>query len=108
MDANSLFKANINDLNSPQKLKEACGVFGILAPGEDVARLTFFGLYALQHRGKESCGIATFLDDKVFLHKDVGLVSQVFNEEILMKLSGDIAVGHTRYSTTGSNSVCNA
>ena len=108
MDSKPLFKANINNLNSPQKLKEACGVFGIMAAGEDVARLTFFGLYALQHRGQESCGIATFLGDKVFLHKDVGLVSQVFNEEILVKLPGDIAVGHTRYSTTGSNNVCNA
>ena len=90
------------------KPKEACGVFGIMAFGEDVARLTFFGLYALQHRGQESCGIATFSDHNVFLHKDVGLVSQVFNEEILTKLQGDIAVGHTRYSTTGSNNICNA
>ncbi len=88
--------------------KEACGVFGIMAPGEDVARLAFFALYALQHRGQESCGIATFSNDNVFWHKDLGLVSQVFNEEILAKLSGDVAVGHTRYSTTGSNSVCNA
>jgi len=88
--------------------KEACGVFGIMAPGEDTARLTFFALYALQHRGQESCGIATFLNNNVFLHKDIGLVSQVFNEEILAKLQGDIAVGHTRYSTTGSNNICNA
>lgn len=88
--------------------KEACGVFGILAPGEDVSRLAFFALYALQHRGQESCGIATFSNNEVFLHKDIGLVSQVFNEEILVRLQGDIAVGHTRYSTTGSNNVCNA
>lgn len=90
------------------KLKEACGVFGIVASNEDVARITFFGLYALQHRGQESCGIATFNSTSVFIHKDLGLVSQVFNEEILGKLKGDIAVGHTRYSTTGSNNIYNA
>lgn len=88
--------------------KEACGVFGVMAPGEDVARLAFFGLYALQHRGQESCGIATFCKEQVFVHKDVGLVSQVFDEEVLVGLPGDIAVGHTRYSTTGSNNICNA
>ena len=112
MDINAksevIVKNNHLDDNLDDKPKEACGVFGIIASGEDVARLTFFGLYALQHRGQESCGIATFLGNKVFLHKDVGLVSQVFNEEILVKLQGDIAVGHTRYSTTDSNSVCNA
>ena len=91
-----------------KELKEACGVLGIVAPGEDVARLAFFGLYALQHRGQESCGIATFNNVDVFHHKNTGMVSQVFDEQILSKLSGDIVVGHTRYSTTGSNSVCNA
>lgn len=101
------FMSFINKLRS-DKPKEACGVFGIIAPGEDVSRLTFFGLYALQHRGQESCGIGTFDNLNVFLHKDVGLVSQVFNEEILKKLKGSIAVGHTRYSTTGSTNVCNA
>lgn len=90
------------------EIKDACGVFGIVAPKEDVARLTFFALYALQHRGQESCGIATFERQNVFVHKDIGLVSQVFNEEVLKKLKGDIAVGHTRYSTTGSNNVTNA
>ena len=90
------------------EIKDACGVFGMIAPDEDVARLAFFGLYALQHRGQESCGIATFNGNDVFLHKDIGLVSQVFNEEILTKLTGDISVGHTRYSTTGSNKICNA
>lgn len=97
----------INELRT-DKPKEACGVFGIIAPGEDVSRLTFFGLYALQHRGQESCGIGTFEGNNVYLHKDVGLVSQVFNEEILKKLKGSIAVGHTRYSTTGSTNICNA
>ncbi len=87
------------------KLKEACGVFGIMAPSEDVARLVFFGLYALQHRGQESCGIATFGDSGLTVHRNIGLVSQVFDENILSKLKGHLAVGHTRYSTTGSNVV---
>lgn len=92
----------------PDKPEEACGVFGIYAPTEDVAKLTYFGLYALQHRGQESAGIATFLGDKVRVHKDMGLVSQVFNENILQTLPGTIAVGHTRYSTTGSSRKVNA
>ena len=90
------------------EIKDACGVFGIIAPGEEVARLAFFGLYALQHRGQESCGITTFDSQNVFTHKDIGLVSQVFNEDILAKLKGDISIGHVRYSTTGSNKVSNA
>jgi amidophosphoribosyltransferase len=90
------------------KPEEACGVFGIYAPGEDVAKLTYFGLYALQHRGQESAGIATFDGDRVYSHKDMGLVSQVFNETILKELPGTLAVGHTRYSTTGSSRVSNA
>ncbi|MFB8791785.1 MAG: amidophosphoribosyltransferase [Potamolinea sp.] len=92
----------------PDKQEEACGVFGLYAPGEDVAKLTYFGLYALQHRGQESAGIATFEGDKVHLHKNMGLVSQVFNETILNQLLGDLAVGHNRYSTTGSSKVANA
>ncbi len=94
---------------SDDKPEEACGVFGIYAPGEDVAKLTYFGLYALQHRGQESAGIATFADGgQVHLHKDMGLVSQVFSESTLEKLVGNLAVGHTRYSTTGSSRVVNA
>lgn len=85
------------------KPEEACGVFGVYAPEEDVAKLTYFGLYALQHRGQESAGIATFEGDRVHCHKDMGLVSQVFSEAILEDLPGNIAVGHTRYSTTGSS-----
>jgi amidophosphoribosyltransferase len=92
----------------PDKPEEACGVFGIYAPEEDVAKLTYFGLYALQHRGQESAGIATFEGEKVHLHKDMGLVSQVFSEAKLSQLPGDMAVGHTRYSTTGSSRVVNA
>jgi amidophosphoribosyltransferase len=94
--------------NRPDKPEEACGVFGIYAPGQDVAKLTYFGLYALQHRGQESAGIATFAGTTVHQHKDMGLVSQVFNETILEKLPGDLAVGHTRYSTTGSSRKVNA
>jgi len=92
----------------PDKPEEACGVFGVYAPAEDVAKLTYFGLYALQHRGQESAGIATFEGDRLHLYKNMGLVSQVFNESILQQLPGDLAVGHTRYSTTGSSRVVNA
>ena len=95
-------------LSGPDKPEEACGVFGIYAPDEDVAKLTYFGLYALQHRGQESAGIATFEGEQVHLHKDMGLVSQVFNEGILKEMPGRLAVGHTRYSTTGSSRVVNA
>ncbi|MEA5504159.1 amidophosphoribosyltransferase [Halotia wernerae UHCC 0503] len=94
--------------NRPDKPEEACGVFGIYAPGEKVAKLTYFGLYALQHRGQESAGIATFEGTQVHLHKDMGLVSQVFNESILDELPGSLAIGHTRYSTTGSSRKANA
>ncbi len=96
-------------LDRPDKPEEACGVFGVYAPGEDVAKLTYFGLYALQHRGQESAGIATFPKDRPpLLHKEMGLVSQVFNETILNTLVGDLAVGHNRYSTTGTSRVVNA
>jgi amidophosphoribosyltransferase len=97
-----------NSQDRPDKPEEACGVYGIYAPGEDVAKLTYFGLYALQHRGQESAGIATFEGTKVHLHKDMGLVSQVFNESVLEELPGNLAVGHTRYSTTGSSRKVNA
>jgi amidophosphoribosyltransferase len=82
--------------------RDACGVFGIYAPESDVARLTYFGLYALQHRGQESAGIAVSDDGQITVIKDLGLVSQVFNEQILSSLSGQHAIGHARYSTTGS------
>jgi amidophosphoribosyltransferase len=94
--------------NSQEEPKEACGVFGILAPGEEVARLAYFGLFALQHRGQESAGIATFEGAFCRVHKAMGLVSQVFDEVNLAQLSGDLAVGHTRYSTTGSSRMANA
>ena len=94
--------------NQTDKQEEACGVFGIYAPEKDVAKLSYFGLYALQHRGQESAGIATFDGSQVHLHKDMGLVSQVFSENILQTLPGNLAVGHTRYSTTGSSHKANA
>ena len=89
----------------PTGLKEACGVIGVYAPGEDVARLAYFGLFALQHRGQESAGIATSDGERINLHTKMGLVSQVFDEPSLSKLTGHIAIGHTRYSTTGSSRV---
>jgi len=82
------------------KLHEACGIFGVYAPGEDVARITFFALFALQHRGQESAGIATSDGKKIQVYARMGLVSQVFSEESLSQLSGNIAIGHNRYSTT--------
>ena len=95
-------------VNQSDKPEEACGVFGIYAPEEVVAKLTYFGLFALQHRGQESAGIATFEGKQCYSYKDMGLVSQVFNETILDHLPGKIAVGHTRYSTTGSSLKANA
>ncbi len=89
-------------------MHECCGVFGIYAPDEDVARLTFFALFALQHRGQESAGIATADGRKIQLYVEMGLVSQVFDEDSLSQLSGHIAIGHSRYSTTGSSRTCNA
>ncbi|GAF86714.1 unnamed protein product, partial [marine sediment metagenome] len=89
-------------------LRESCGVFGVYAPGEDVARITFYGLYALQHRGQESAGIATSDGGKIHLRTGMGLISQVFDEADLSYLPGHIAVGHTRYSTTGSSRPENA
>lgn len=87
---------------------EECGVFGIYAPGEDVARLAFFGLYALQHRGQESAGIAVSDGTAIHVHKEMGLVAQVFDEAKLSPLKGHIAIGHTRYSTTGASRLANA
>jgi amidophosphoribosyltransferase len=89
-------------------LHESCGVFGVYAHNEDVARLTFFALFALQHRGQESAGIATTDGKKLSVYADMGLVSQIFSEESLSHLTGHIAIGHNRYSTTGSSRMCNA
>jgi len=81
--------------------REECGVFGVWAPGEDVAKLTYYGLYALQHRGQEAAGIAVSDGQQILVFKDLGLVSQVFDEQTLAAMPGHIAVGHCRYSTTG-------
>ena len=88
--------------------KEECGLFGIWAPGEEVARLTYFGLFAQQHRGQESAGIAVSDGHNILVYKDMGLVSQVFSEATLTTLAGDLSIGHTRYSTTGSTTWDNA
>ena len=88
--------------------QDACGVFGVWAPGEDVAKLTYFGLYALQHRGQESAGIAVSNGRQILVYKDMGLVSQVFDETTLASLNGHLAIGHTRYSTTGASTWQNA
>ena len=80
-----------------------CGVFGVWAPGEDVSRLTYFSLYALQHRGQQSAGIATSNGKQILVYKDQGLVSQVFSEQSLQGLRGHIALGHVRYATTGAD-----
>ncbi len=87
---------------------EECGVVAVYAPHEDVARMTFFGLFALQHRGQEAAGIAVSDGSTIRLHKDIGLVSQVFTRSTLKPLSGNFAIGHNRYSTAGSSSVRNA
>ncbi len=93
------------DLNSP---REECGVFGVWAPGEDVAKLTYYGLYALQHRGQEAAGIAVADGSQVVVFKDLGLVSQVFDEQTLAAMPGHVAIGHCRYSTTGDTTWENA
>ncbi len=86
----------------PDRLEEACAVFGVYAPGEDVARMTCFGLQALQHRGQESAGIAVGDGETILVEKDLGLVTQVFSEASLSALEGFVAVGHARYSTSGA------
>lgn len=83
------------------KIHEECGVFGIYDPAGDCAKSTYYGLYALQHRGQEACGIAAINDRELSSHKDLGLVGEVFTPEILDRLGGTIAVGHVRYATTG-------
>lgn len=93
---NELFKKELN---------EKCGVLGIIGPQTvSMGHLLYFGLYALQHRGQESCGMAVFHDDQLNLHKSLGLVSQVFTEDGLKKMRGQVGVGHTRYATTGDSS----
>jgi amidophosphoribosyltransferase len=98
-----------SDLDPQEKgPQDACGVFGVWAPGDDVAKLTYFGLYALQHRGQESAGIAVSNGRQILVYKDMGLVSQAFDESTLESLKGHVAIGHTRYSTTGASTWHNA
>src|SRR5919112_3796484 len=97
---------HLTDRHGP---RDECGVFGIYAPDHDVARLAYFALYALQHRGQESAGIATTdVGGNIMTLRDLGLVSQVFDEQKLRALPGDLALGHVRYSTTGSSAWENA
>ena len=91
-----------DQLNDDPGPRDACGVFGAFARGEEVAKLAYYGLYALQHRGQEAAGIAVSDGQSIVVYKELGLVSQVFDEVTLGSLTGHIAVGHTRYSTTGS------
>lgn len=101
--ASTTVPSTLTDLDDrgEQSPREECGVFGVWAPGEEVSKLTYFGLFALQHRGQEAAGIAVGDGDQVVVFKDLGLVSQVFDESTLESLSGDVAIGHTRYSTAG-------
>ncbi|MEV7231502.1 MULTISPECIES: amidophosphoribosyltransferase [Polymorphospora] len=94
----------------PQKPgpQDECGVFGVWAPGEEIAKLTYFGLYALQHRGQEAAGMAVSDGSGIVVYKDLGLVAQVFDEPTLASLRGHLAIGHTRYSTTGGSTWENA
>ena len=87
---------------------EECGVIGLFTPEGEASRLAFFGLFALQHRGQESAGIAAANGENVVVHTDMGLVTQIFREPDFYPLAGDMAIGHTRYSTSGSSELCNA
>ena len=95
-------RLNHHLLDGDKGPQDACGVFGVWAPGEQVAKMTYFGIYALQHRGQEAAGIAVSDGSSVLVYKDLGLVSQVFDDATLETLQGHLAIGHTRYSTTGS------
>ena len=107
-DADRLPQGRVDLAGYAEGPRDECGVFGIYAPGEDVATLTYFGLYALQHRGQESAGIAVSDGRRIVVHKDMGLVNQVFTETSLAALDGHLAVGHCRYSTTGASAWVNA
>ena len=88
--------------------REECGVVGVYVPGAEASRVTFFGLFALQHRGQESAGIAASDGEHINVHTDMGLVTQIFRERDFYPLAGELAIGHTRYSTTGTSQLCNA
>ena len=99
---------NLQSWTLPDHPKEECGVVGVYSPNGDASPIAYFGLFSLQHRGQESAGIATSDGDIIQAHADMGLVTQVFNEKALQGLPGSLAIGHTRYSTTGSSLACNA
>ncbi|RZS91526.1 amidophosphoribosyltransferase [Motilibacter rhizosphaerae] len=101
-------RLNHDLLDGDKGPQDACGVFGVWAPGEEVAKLAYFGLYALQHRGQEAAGIAVSNGSQILVYKDMGLVSQVFDESHLESLKGSLGIGHTRYSTTGASTWENA
>lgn len=98
---------NIKKIKYQESLKDKCGIFGIYGKGEDVARISFFGLYSLQHRGQEGAGITVTDGENLKSVKGLGLVSSVFDEKKINSLKGFAAIGHTRYSTTGGNKLCN-
>jgi len=99
--------SDFNDFSS--ELNEKCGVFGMIGSQTiPMGQYAYFALFALQHRGQESCGMAVFNNDQMTLHKDIGLVSQVFKDDLLQKLEGQVVIGHTRYSTAGDSSLENA
>ncbi|MGI8532504.1 MAG: amidophosphoribosyltransferase [Geodermatophilaceae bacterium] len=100
--------AGVAPTDTEEPPQEECGVFGVWARGEEVAKLTYYGLYALQHRGQEAAGMAVGDGASVVVYKDLGLVSQAFDEPTLASLRGHLAIGHTRYSTTGAGSWENA
>lgn len=105
----SIFWGGVSvDVLRDDKPKEECGLFGIYAPEQEVAQLTYYGLYALQHRGQESAGIAVSDGRRIEHYKGMGLVSEVFDQDVLHKLQGKMAIGHVRYSTTGSSLLANA
>ncbi len=112
-DSHEFQAVDNDDLNAEDRPQEECGVFGIYAPGVDVARRAFFGIFALQHRGQEAAGIAVADSTArngaaMDVYTEMGLVTQIFTEKVLEELQGDIGVAHTRYSTTGESSACNA
>ena len=102
------FPSDVEVAKADDLPQENCGVVGVYAPGEDVARIAFFGLFALQHRGQESAGISVSDGETIRVNTSMGLVAQAFREQDLERLTGHIAIGHTRYSTAGSSNLCNA
>lgn len=101
-------ESSMTDVRDSDSPRHECGVFGVYGPGHDVGRIAYFGLFTLQHRGQESAGIAVSDGGEIYLHKQMGLVNQIFDEVVLSRLRGHLAVGHVRYSTTGSSVIRNA